>query len=123
MKLINNLHFSERSAADCLRNFHSVRNRVRDIADLRIYQSTESLVIRVLVINKKIKSVSLQVKLFLIKTWRIYQIFLISFLAITWIYDIANYVGGSDILIYVILDAVFLSLLNAFFGFICQVQA
>lgn len=59
--------------------------------------------------QKNFKSVSLQVKLFLIKTWRVYQIFLISLLAITWIYDTANYVGGSDTFIYVILDAVFLS--------------
>lgn len=49
-----------------------------------------------------------QVKLLLIKVWRVYQIFLISFLAIALIYDLISLSLGAEIFVFVVLDAVFL---------------
>lgn len=54
-------------------------------------------------------------KIFLIIVWRVYQIFLISLLSVTWIYDIISLSNGSDSLAFVFLDAIFLGKLNCFF--------
>lgn len=47
-------------------------------------------------------------KLILIKVWRIYQIFLISFLVIALIYDIISLTSGNEMFVFVALDVLFL---------------
>jgi hypothetical protein len=51
--------------------------------------------------------VFLQVKLVLIRVWRLYQIFLVGFLAFCWIYDIVK-LSTERTLAFVLLDPIFL---------------
>lgn len=57
---------------------------------------------------KQYEFFSFQVKLFLIKVWRVYQIFLILYLSVTWIYDIVSLLTGAENFAFVCLDAAFL---------------
>lgn len=46
--------------------------------------------------------------LFLIRLWRVYQIFLVGFLAASWAFDIVKLTAGEPILAFVLLDPIFL---------------